>query len=141
MTSVKIKCDGIMCDSEQTFDLPEWTSRIGIDYGGDSSYLYCGKAECKQQEEFFGAQCPGCVAGYPECGLGRAFAYSSSNGLTNAERAAVRTGVCPFRVNGTFSFSRDTGFQTENLSDVAPSAAGLAVLAAIDAYMAKYGKG
>jgi len=136
--TLHIKCDGIMCDSQHTVVLETWTARIPLDCHGDSSYLFCDKPDCQEQEKFFDAQCPGCVASYPECGLGRAYAYGDSKGLTAEQRKTLVRGICPFRVNGTFSFSRETGFQTESLAEIAPSAAGLAVLAGIDAYVAKY---
>lgn len=136
---VKIQCDGILCDNEFEINLPGWLCRNDdIELGGDSSYLFCQRNECQEQAKWFDAQCPGCVTGFPECGLGRSFGHSDSKGLTAEQEKQIRAGTCPFRINGSFGFSRETGFQELHLDEPAVAGPGDAVVDAIHAYLEKY---
>ena len=65
------------------------------------------------------------------------FAYDRSPGLTPNERAAVLSGRCPFRTNGTFEMSR-RGIVAMDLSEATPTSAGQAMLDGIDAYAVLY---
>lgn len=129
---IEIKCDGINCDTSMEFEAPEgWVSRIGDEeYGGESSYLFC--PACQLQRKFFDAQCPGCVTSFPECGLGRCL-YPDQNTFTEEVDKVVRTGVCPFRTNGTMFFDSNSGKgpHTMDLSELAPTPTGDAVVDAM----------
>lgn len=90
-------------------------------------------------EDFFKSQCPGCVAGWPECPLFRAFAYSRSREMSEADFTSLRRGVCPKRVNGTFMVMNDgAGVRVEdaNISEVSP--AGAAIESAIRDYIVAF---
>lgn len=92
-----------------------------------------------QVEDFFQDQCPGCVAGWPDCPLYRAFAYSRNRDMSEADFAALRRGVCPKRVNGSFTVTNGGGkvsVEDVNISDVSQS--GAAIESAIRDYIATY---
>jgi hypothetical protein len=73
------------------------------------------------------------------CELFRAFAHGKySSGLADEERAAIRTGRCPKRSNGTFAVGMGGPFRSIDISKQAASEAGQAVLDGIDAYIAEY---
>ena len=142
MTKITISCDGILCQNEFELDAPSgWSGRIDLDFGGDSSYLFC--SDCAKQGDWFDSQCPGCVCGYPDCGLGESFRYCDNRLSISAENfKSIRAGVCPFRVNGSFSFDSNTRkFESINLSEQAATESGNAVADAIGAYINKYAKG
>lgn len=92
---------------------------------------------------FFAAQCPGCVAGWPDCPLHESFAYRHSRApkLSEQERKYMLAGGCPRRVNGTFSADLAEGIRIAelNISDPAPKESAAALLAAIDAYVKEFG--
>ena len=104
-----------------------------------------GKAFCPDHAAvmpFFAAQCPGCVAGWPDCPLHEAFAYRHGRApkLSEQERAYMLAGGCPRRVNGTFSADLAEGVRIAslNVSDPAPKESAAALLAAIDAYVKEF---
>ena len=73
-------------------------------YGGvDDEHGLCPRHA--QIEAFKDAQCPGCVGGWGDCDLWRAFAYShpprDARALTEADFGLLRLGACPRRTNGT----------------------------------------
>lgn len=134
---VTINCDGILCDEKFVVTAPEEWVTGSTEYGGESNAVFCPK--CAPQNEWFRAVCPGCVSGFPDCGLGKAFMYSNSPGLTGDEALKVEQGHCPFRVNGTMSFTLEKGIQKIDLSEAAPSESGIRVINAINAYIDEYG--
>lgn len=90
-------------------------------------------------EDFFKDQCPGCVAGWPECPLYRSFANSRSRDISENELLVIRSGVCPRRVNGSFMVQASPFKITDvNISSV--SEHGAALEQAIRGYIAKYPK-
>jgi hypothetical protein len=137
---VQISCDGVHCDATVTLegDAPGWVSHDhDIETGGDSSYTFC--PACAPQREWFRSVCPGCVSGFRGCGLDKAYAFGrQSPGLTAEQRATIRGGRCPFRINGSMTFSRSEGIRSVDISDRAPTPAGEAVLAGIDSYVETY---
>ena len=142
--SVTIHCDGIDCNAEFTIPLPDgWDGEI--EAGMDGTNVFCPNPDCQLQKAFFDAVCPGCVAGFPECGLGHAFYYCrGSKGLTPAQRVTIEQGVCPFRVNGTLMMDTKSGsldLEDIYISTRAPVEAAHAVLRAVDAVMAAYHPG
>lgn len=91
-------------------------------------------------EPFTTHQCIGCVSGWGECGLWKSFAYASgSRTISEDQLDTLRTGVCPFRINGTFTTNIAEGveWQTINLSEEAVEA-GSALADAIVEYMETY---
>lgn len=142
MNTITIKCDGILCDEGTTFTLPDgWMTQMeGIDYGGGSdenkaAYTFCPK--CADQAGFFDSVCPGCVASFGQCGLSDSFGYLYKKRITDEQLVVVRSGRCPFRVNGTTMFGPN-GIQTIDLSEQAPSVSGNAVADAITRYIERY---
>ena len=108
-------------------------------YGGmDDEHAFCPKHAAV--EPFFDSQCPGCVSGWGECGLYRAFAHKE-NTLTDADKATLSRGVCPKRVNGTlFVTNTADGVKVED-ADIRSdpvAEAGAAVVAAIADHDAKH---
>ena len=82
--------------------------------------------------EFRKSQCPGCVSSWGECPLFKAFAFRALS-LSDLELDVIRKGVCPRRINGTFSYSKQ-GIEPLNLSEKAPDEAGNALSKAIVQY-------
>jgi hypothetical protein len=102
----------------------------------DAENCFCPK---HQPIQFFAiSQCPGCTGGWMDCPMWRAFAYSHSRDVTNADLAKIELGICPRRVNGTMTFSAADGFKDENLSERAPAESGVAFAQAIREYCATY---
>lgn len=107
-----------------------------------------GKMLCAEHaavQDFFWHNCPGCVAGFPDCGLGGSYQRSNHRTLTIAQHDIVRSGVCPFRVNGSFTTTvvgNDLAFGDCDMRDtvVSPEAAhgGEVMADAISAYIAHY---
>lgn len=116
-------------------DLPDgWAHR----YGGsdDESNGFCPQHAIIAQ--FAKSQCPGCVGGWGDCPLWQAFAYRKYD-LTSDDIAAIESGICPRRVNGTIGFSLTGGMEDIDLSDRAPTESGKALVEAIGEYVAEYG--
>lgn len=106
--TITIKCKGLVCDTEIEIPTPE-----GFVDDGDCE-MYCKK--CSQEKEFLDSVCPGCVSGFPDCGLGESFKFSKFK-ITNDDLNTIKGGLCPFRVNGTFIGSPGTGIKRVNISD------------------------
>lgn len=142
MCKVTIHCDAILCHNEITLDVPEWTSPFddksgGSDYGGDGRWVFC--PDHRDQFEWFDSVCPGCVESYPDCKLSRAFAYSHDRDISDDRLAAIESGRCPFRANGSMIYNSGTGISMRvDISSQAPTAAGKAIADAIREYIAKY---
>jgi hypothetical protein len=88
---------------------------------------------------FADSQCPGCVGGWGDCPMWRAFAYGGRRDISTADFEALERGVCPRRVNGTIGFNvGQRGVHEIDLSERAPPDAGRAFAQAIRDYCAKY---
>lgn len=87
--------------------------------------------------KFAESQCPGCVGGWGDCGLWRAFAYSGRRTLTEDDFAQIGRGICPKRVNGTIGMSR-AGMHDIDLSAHAKTDIGVALVSAIREYLVTY---
>lgn len=115
-------------------ELPEgWDHR----YGGvdDESAGFC--PDHAAVAAFAESQCPGCVGGWGDCDMWRAFSSSYNRKITDADLASLEGGICPRRTNGTMSFSRG-GVEKIDLSNRAPIEAGKAFADAIRDYVKKY---
>jgi len=134
--TVTVSCCLCSNDHKVVLDLPAgWGSRYGA---VDDEQGFC--PEHSQVAGFSDEQCPGCVGGWGDCDLWSSFAYSHPREpITAAEISAIRTGLCPRRTNGTFTFSRETGMVSEDLSKQSESEAGAAFADGIIAYLEKYG--
>ena len=91
--------------------------------------------------DFLDDVCPGCVAGWPECGLRSDMEERSPTPLSEEDFATIAQGRCPRRVNGSFIVNRNaesTIMNAVDLSDV--SVHGEAMVRGIREYMAKYRK-
>jgi len=90
-------------------------------------------------ERWCAAQCPGCVAGWGECGLWRAFAYTKSEGLTEDQYQSIADGVCPFRING--SMTVDTVYnliEKSDISEIGSNESGECLVNAIKEYCERH---
>lgn len=86
----------------------------------------------------FTENCSGCVGGWMDCALWRAFAYSSERSITEADFATIRTGKCPRRTNGTLCFNGETGEMKQiDISGECSSKSGIAFEKAIKDYIEK----
>lgn len=132
MGEVTVLCGGIICGNQVVLDIPGW---IGSNET-ESNYLFC--PECELEYKWFRAQCPGCVGGFPDCGLAESFMYSRKRTITSEHLSAIRSGRCPYRVNGSMMFSQDAGLIDINLSDIAEAEQGKAVADSIIKYCLEY---
>ena len=143
---MKINLSCIFCGKHHTTEAeaPGWRVRHGT--------IENENALCPDHAivgDFMQEQCPGCVAGWPDCGLYMSCAYCDrervSDGyepLTEDERALIKRGGCPRRVNGSFTLdtSKSMNLEELNLSDPASPESGQALLDAIDGYLGKWAK-
>ena len=133
---IYVTCKGITCNSKVSIDVPPGWS------GVSDAELWCRKKDCRLQREWFGSVCPGCVGTYHDCGLGRSFAYSGRRTITEDHLSTISSGVCPFRVNGTFAINVHPEWTGEieklDLSERATAEEGEAVVRGIRAYIEKY---
>ncbi len=115
-------------------DLPnDWRTK---GTGSDIEDGFC--PDHAQVADFAESQCPGCVGGWTDCDLWRGFAYSGRRDLTDNDFAVIRTGRCPRRVNGTFSFGGGMGVNEIDLSEQASIESGVALVNAIKDYWERY---
>lgn len=132
----KVEVGCCLCSErhETAIDLPEgWATRYDqIDEDGG----FCPKHSVIA--EFADDQCAGCVGGWQDCDLWRAFAYRTLN-LTDDDFAELRGGICPKRTNGTFGMFDGT-IEKIDLSERADNEAGAALAQAIIDYSARYHK-
>lgn len=141
MAKVTVNCDGILCQEQVVFELPEgWIGEVET---GEGHWVYCPKC-AKLEKPFFEAQCPGCVSSFPDCGLGEAFLYDSAakrRQMTPDTLRVIGQGICPFRVNGSLGVNvRDGKIQFNNmdLSDVAPLESAEVIVQRINEYIERY---
>ena len=90
---------------------------------------------------FTEAQCPGCVGGWGDCPLWQAFAFTHSRDINDADLAAIESGICPRRLNGTMQFDArqpERGITALDLSNPASPESGAALAQAIREYIARY---
>lgn len=137
--SVTVGC--CLCEAEHrtTIEMPAgWEHR----YGGidDENSGFCPVHA--KVGAFAAAQCPGCVGGWGDCPMWEAFAYGGRRRTVGAEDfAALESGRCPRRVNGTIGVNISHGgavIEDLNISDLATKEAGAAFAQAIRDYCAKY---
>ena len=107
------------CDKQETVTAP---TTFTTKYEGDEEDAFCpDHAGCK---EFLDDQCPGCVSGWGECGM---FMAVGNKTISAKDISAITSGRCPYRVNGTMSF---TSAGMERLDISTKSKAGEAFAAA-----------
>jgi len=134
-TNVTLSC--CMCIEKVEFqiDTPDnWKLRTEI-YEED---CFCSKHFAI--EEFADNQCSGCVGGWMDCNLWRAFAYNKPS-LTEMDFEHIERGICPKRTNGTFmvkSSSEGVNVSDINLSEMSSTESGMALATAIRDYIEKY---
>lgn len=135
---INVYCGGIVCHHEIEVEVPDWSGVVDL----EEHRIY--HPDCTLQGEFFSAVCPGCVESFPGCNLSETYAYGRRRTITGVQLATIEGGVCPFRTNGTFGVfvSATPGtkpvIEKLDLSDIAPTAAGMAVAEAIREYIRKY---
>lgn len=136
MLDIEIHCG--VCSAKHTQKIP-------MPDGWDSRYrsLSDETAFCPKHAviaEFADSQCPGCVGGWGDCDLWRAFAYSKLE-LTPGDFRTIEMGICPKRTGGTFSVSMPEGkFEDIDLRDPPNVEGGKALAKAIRQYALKYHK-
>lgn len=124
---VKLELACYFCDASIEIEVPSLPGR-DVRYGVINEDLaFC--PEHAKVEEFLQDQCPGCVACFGDCGLSRSIQDQT---IPEGSIASIKSGVCPYRVNGTFRYSDDEGFDELDISNT--SLAGEALAEAIDAY-------
>lgn len=126
---ITVHCGGIMCESTYDMVIPGWTGEYDTE-----GWIYC--PECKLQEQWFGAVCPGCVGSYPDCELSKSFVYKRRT-ITQDQLDTIKSGVCPFRTNGTSMITK-SGIQSFDLSEKAPEGSGDAIANGIMRYCEEY---
>ena len=57
--------------------------------------------------------CPGCVSGWGECGL---YGAIGNGKVTEADLKSIKSGLCPYRTNGTMLFTAGMGMKRVDLS-------------------------
>lgn len=122
-----------LCSEEHKteIELPEgWASQ-----GVDDSDGFCPKHS--PIDAFRTSQCPGCVGGWGDCPMWKAFSSSSGRTIGAGDYELLEKGICPRRVNGTFGVS-DGRIEDLDLSDRAPPESGAAFAKAIREYCLKY---
>lgn len=136
MATVTVSISCCLCDADHKAEivLPDgWTHRYsGID---DEEAAFC--PDHAKVAYFAAEQCPGCVSGWGDCPMWRAFAYDRRT-ITPEDLAIIRTGRCPRRTNGTFGMGANGRFKDINLSEVATSESGEAFARAIEDYCRRY---
>jgi hypothetical protein len=138
MTELDVRLSCTLCEKSNEWNIP-------MPAGWDSRYRSVSDeaAFCPDHAivaKFADSQCPGCVGGWGDCDLHRAFAYSRLH-LSQADFAMLETGICPKRTGGTFSIQRGaTGGVIEHidLRDPPVVEAGRALATAIRQYSLKY---
>ena len=114
---------------DQSVSVPDgWSIKgRGVDV---ESNAFCPKHA--KVKDWLENQCPGCVSGWGECGLFKAYAFSELT-IDEGQFEEIKKGVCPFRVNGTFEIS-DGKMSDIDLSEQASDESGEALVAAIRDY-------
>lgn len=134
MSKVEVEISCCLCSNKHTTEI-EAPDGWRVHYGSVSSeHGFC--PEHSKIEEFT-ENCSGCVGGWVNCNLWRAFAYQDFK-LTDSDFAIIRSGKCPKRTNGTMFFSREKGIEYVDISSPASNEAGDALAKAILAYHEKY---
>jgi hypothetical protein len=132
MGTINICCAGICCNEEKVIEVPDWTGD-----GDNEDQLFCEK--CVIEKEFFDCQCPGCVGGFPDCGLGHSFMYGDRVNINELDFSIIGRGICPFRTNGTLSIIGGN-MERIDLSETASKESSAAVVKSIKEYIEKYQK-
>lgn len=108
------------CNERETVEAP---TSFRTYCGGDIENAACAKHAPAM--DFLDDQCPGCVSGWGECGM---FMAIGDRTVTHADLREIKSGRCPYRINGTF-MAGPRGMEDVNLSE--QSEAGEAFAAAI----------
>lgn len=132
MSEIKLTITCSLCREKTETDV---TIEDGWSVGGEEIYEEDGGLCPKHSiiEDFIANQCPGCVGGWGDCPLFKAFAYREES-LSANDFATLENGTCPKRINGTFMAMRDTGIKEMDLSNSAPVESGRALAEAIRDY-------
>ncbi len=132
---ITITCSLCAASHDADIQLPEgWSTRYD---GTDVEDGFCPKHQAVAA--FAESQCPGCVGGWTDCPMWKAFAYSHGRDIRPSDYKAIEQGICPRRVNGTMSISRGAAaMQDIDLSDRAPPESGAAFAQAIRDYCEAY---
>jgi hypothetical protein len=135
MAEVAVYCH--MCPEKVKMDLslPEgWALRYDAI---DEESAFC--PEHSPARQFLEDQCPGCVAGWPHCGLTESYEYPTRRTITERDFATIGCGTCPFRVNGTLmTVNEPDHFELREIDLSEPSPGGEAMVTAIRSYIERY---
>lgn len=113
-----------------------WAIKDGEFVELNEGTVFCPKHA--KAQEFFDAQCPGCVAGWPDCPFFNAIAHPGDP-LDEKDFNRIRSGFCPRRVNGTTVFG-PAGMESIDLSEPAPQDAAEAIATGVEQYLKLYGE-
>jgi hypothetical protein len=140
MSKVSITIGCCFCGSEHKTEIelpPGWKHC----YGGIEDYNHGFCETHANVLPFMKDQCPGCVSGWGDCPMWRAFDHGRSRTITKNDLDTLRTGRCPRRLNGTIGVELSKhGSTTQELdiSDTATAESGSAFADAIIAYCKEY---
>lgn len=112
---VAVSCAGLNCDKVVVFGLPwGWKGHQWIE--SNRTHIYCPKDTCQAQKRFLDSQCLGCMMDWEDCALRKWIINLKTLPAESMEK--IRQGLCPYRVNGTFSMFVAEGAQVENFERV-----------------------
>ena len=132
---VKVYC--CMCENtfETEVDMPKgWAHQY--DAMEEEENGFCPKHSLIATG-FCDQQCVGCVGGWGDCDLWRAFAYTSSRSITEKDLMVIKTGHCPYRVGGTIAVG-PFGVRKIDISERGETAAGKLLAKSIRDYIKAY---
>lgn len=134
MGKIELSCCFCSAGYSVEFTPPRgWADKLDFEIDVDER---CFCPDHADAAEFLDAQCPGCVGGWGDCPLYRAFAFQRLT-LTTDEFARIEDGFCPRRVNGTSMIQSGT-IESLDLSDQASEESGRAMARAIKDYCNEY---
>lgn len=128
---IVLHCSFCMERSETVIPIPEgWDHRYRVI--GEEDDCFCPKHS--PIAPFANDQCPGCVGSWDDCSMWRSFEKPDEATITKEDFQLIEKGICPYRTNGTFSFSSE-GIEELDMSERASTVSGKAFVQGIREYM------
>ena len=116
-------------------DIGSWRTKYN---GTDEEVAFC--PDHLKAAEWLDDVCPGCVSGWGDCKLHSAIYHPTYGGLKEEDLEVIKAGRCPRRCGGTFiqGPSTDGRLESVDISDVAPTEAGQAMVEGIITYWSRW---
>ena len=130
----------MLCAERQTVEAPSngWTNTYGSDELDVEGEAFCPKHV--PLTDWVHSQCSGCVGGFGDCDLFRAFAYSKME-LSETDMKSIEHGICPRRVNGTIVYdATNKRYIPTDFATIAEDVAGKLLADSIREYSEKWHK-